>query len=253
MRERILGELEACEAERNVSVAYAVESGSRCWGFAGNDSDYDVRFVYVRPRDGYLTLCDVRDVIDWHQDDELDVVGWDLSKFLRLLRKSNPSVFEWLDSTIVYRESESFSSVRELSKACFDPVSSARHYYGMAMKHDARYLQNVRCTPKRYLYVVRSLLGCEWSICEQTPVPMAFSELMGSMLEPHMVPTVTELVDSMRSGMGKVTCDNIPALDTWIHAREDTLRAQMDGMRHKKQVPWHEIDSVFIKMLDSEA
>ena len=56
------------------------------WGFASRDSDYDVRFLYVRRRD----------VIEQPIADDLDVSGWELRKALRLLRKSNPPPFDKL-------------------------------------------------------------------------------------------------------------------------------------------------------------
>ena len=90
----IVDKLHEIEAEENVRILLAVESGSRAWGFASPDSDYDVRFLYVRRAEDYLRLDAVRDVIEWPIDDELDINGWDLQKALRLLYKSNPTLFE---------------------------------------------------------------------------------------------------------------------------------------------------------------
>ena len=80
----------------------AIESGSRAWGFASPDSDYDVRFIYVRKFEDYLKLEKVRDVIEWKLDDVLDINGWDIKKTLQLLHNLNPTVFEWCASPIVY-------------------------------------------------------------------------------------------------------------------------------------------------------
>ena len=49
--QRVRHALAQVEAERNVRVLFACESGSRAWGFASRDSDYDVRFLYVHRRD----------------------------------------------------------------------------------------------------------------------------------------------------------------------------------------------------------
>ncbi len=67
-------------------------------GGASPDSAYDVRFIYIRPKEYYLRLEKTRDVIEWQLDDTLDINGWDIQKMLRLLYKSNPTVFEWSKS-----------------------------------------------------------------------------------------------------------------------------------------------------------
>jgi len=106
----ILERLAAIEHTELVHILYACESGSRAWGFASPDSDYDVRFIYVRPRDWYLSI-DLerrRDVIERPIEGVLDINGWDLRKALQLMRKSNPPLFEWLHSPLVYRAQAEF-------------------------------------------------------------------------------------------------------------------------------------------------
>lgn len=100
MRKVIIEKLQQIEKQENVRILHAVESGSRAWGFESPDSDFDVRFIYVRPRDYYLKLEQTRDVLEFPINDLLDVNGWDLQKALRLLHRSNPSVFEWFKSPI---------------------------------------------------------------------------------------------------------------------------------------------------------
>lgn len=92
--------LKEIEKEYNVTVLWAVESGSRAWGFASPDSDFDVRFIYKRNASDYLKLNPDRDVIELPIDDTWDVSGWDLDKTLKLLQKSNPTLYEWLQSPI---------------------------------------------------------------------------------------------------------------------------------------------------------
>jgi uncharacterized protein len=76
----IISRIQKTELEHNVKVIYAIESGSRAWGFASPNSDFDVRFVYVRPKEWYLTIDveDKRDVIEYPIVDEIDINGWDL-------------------------------------------------------------------------------------------------------------------------------------------------------------------------------
>lgn len=113
--------LKEVEEKENVTVIMAVESGSRAWGFASKDSDYDVRFLYVRRREDYLKLQPPRDVIEWQLDEVLDINGWDIRKALVLLYKSNPTLFEWCNSPIVYRTSRKFDDFRALALRYFHP------------------------------------------------------------------------------------------------------------------------------------
>src|SRR5580693_1365673 len=111
MRDEILAALRSIEAEAQVRVLLAIESGSRAWGFASPDSDYDVRFIYVRPKADYLKLEDTKDFIDWELDETLDINGWDLSKALKLFHKSNATLFEWANSPVVYRTTDEWKDI----------------------------------------------------------------------------------------------------------------------------------------------
>lgn len=94
MEALIKQKLREIELRENCRILLAVESGSRAWGFASPDSDYDVRFIYVRPKENYLRLDRMCDVIQVPINDVLDINGWDVDKTLRLLHKSNPTVFD---------------------------------------------------------------------------------------------------------------------------------------------------------------
>ena len=109
MLEIIKAKLKEIEEKERVRIIHAVESGSRAWGFASPDSDYDVRFIYIRKPEAYMHLEKTRDVIEWQLDDTLDINGWDLQKALRLLHRSNPTLFEWNESPIVYRTTEAWA------------------------------------------------------------------------------------------------------------------------------------------------
>ena len=112
VRARIGAELEDIEQREGVRIFYACESGSRAWGFPSTDSDYDVRFLYARPSDWYLSINveTKRDVIERPIVDVWDVNGWDIRKALQLLKKSNPPLLEWLHSPVVYRETGDFAA-----------------------------------------------------------------------------------------------------------------------------------------------
>lgn len=195
MRERVLDELARIERERNVTVLYACESGSRAWGFASTDSDYDVRFVYVEKPDWFVQVDTARDVIERPLDDELDVSGWELRKALGLLRKSNPTLLEWLDSPLVYRsESAATSRLRALAEAFYSPPAARNHYLSMAKKNFRGYLQGDSVRFKKYFYVLRPLLAVRWIDQGLGRPPMTFADLLNTVDDPSLLEEVAQLL-----------------------------------------------------------
>ncbi|SMC29667.1 hypothetical protein SAMN02745857_04002 [Andreprevotia lacus DSM 23236] len=183
VRNRIQTELDAIEARRDVKVLFACESGSRGWGFASPDSDYDVRFIYVHKLDWYLQVEPQRDVIEMPISDELDISGWELRKALQLLRGSNPTLFEWLDSPVIYREDATLAStLRALAPGFFSSRKGRWHYLAMAHKNFRGYLQGDTVRLKKYLYVLRPLLASQWVDEGRGMPPMRFAELADVMV-----------------------------------------------------------------------
>jgi len=190
--EQALAELETAE---QVTILYACESGSRAWGFESEDSDYDVRFVYLRPTAWYLTIQAKRDVIEKPIDDELDVSGWDLTKALELLRKSNPPLLEWLQSPIVYRQTSSFvARMRGLMAEYYSPISCMYHYLHMAENNFRKYLKGEQVWTKKYFYVLRPVLACIWIERGHGVVPIEFGKLVDRVVDDR---TLRDEIDAL--------------------------------------------------------
>ena len=238
-------ELDALELERNVSVLFACESGSRAWGFASPDSDYDVRFVYTRGLACYLGLERRRDVIEWRLDDVLDINGWDLGKLLRLMRGSNPTVFEWLASPIVYRELPAFSQVRELASTAFQPKPCVYHYLRMATRNYEAFLLGETVKTKKYFYAIRPLLAARWILDERAPAPMRFDELAEAKLDTAVAPLVNELLREKISEPERETHPRIDALNAWIESKIAGIEAEIANMEKLKNPSWEPFDDVF--------
>ena len=201
-RAAVLDALENIEREHDVKILFACESGSRGWGFSSPDSDYDARFVYVHQKDWYLTVNELtgpgqpqRDVIELPIDDELDVSGWDLRKALRLLSKSNPTLSEWLRSPIVYRQNpEVAAALVRLADEFYSPVAAWHHYFSMAKSNFRGYLKGERIRTKKYLYVLRPVLACQWIEAHEGPPPMAFEILLDRLMP---VGAVRDAIDAL--------------------------------------------------------
>ncbi|WP_310630159.1 nucleotidyltransferase domain-containing protein [Paraburkholderia sp.] len=238
MRARVLAELDDIERKHDVKVLFACESGSRGWGFASPDSDYDVRFVYVHRREWYLKVEPQRDVIERPLDDVLDVSGWELRKALQLLHRSNPTLLEWLDSPVVYREDVRWAPrLRSMAEAFFSPMRGRHHYLSMAKKNFRGYLQGETVRYKKYLYVLRPLLAVRWIDMGLGMPPMRFADLVaGTVKEAAVVAEVDALLEvQMRAGEGE------------YGARRPAVHALIVGMLGEAEVgreykrPWGEV------------
>lgn len=184
MKQHIQQQLKRIEQEEQVVILYACESGSRAWGFPSQDSDYDVRFIYVRPVEWYLSIFDKRDVIERPISDSLDMSGWDLKKALGLFRKSNPPLLEWLESPLKYWERHSIAGqIRSISPLSFSPKSCMYHYLNMAKGNYRMYLQGEFVKIKKYFYVLRPILACEWIKRYNEMPPVEFEQLTDRLLE----------------------------------------------------------------------
>lgn len=171
MEINIIQSLKKLEEQENVRILFACEAGSRAWGTNSVDSDYDVRFIYIREVNWYLQLYEGRDVIEVATDQNVEVVGWDLKKALRLLQKSNPSLLEWIHSPIIYKSEYPFTlKLKELSKMAFSTTSTVYHYVNMARKNYQFFQKEKRFTTKRYLNILRPLIACLW-ILENEEMP----------------------------------------------------------------------------------
>ena len=186
IKEDIVNRLKHIESEHDVRILWAIESGSRSWGFESPDSDYDVRFIYAHKREWYLSIEEERDVITPPINGVFDFSGWDLRKALRLFRKSNPVFFEWIVSPYVYHRSGNFiSKIRKLARKYYSHKAGAYHYLHMAEHNYKAYLENkTEVNLKKYFYVLRPLLNIRWLMERKGLIPMSFVKTLDSVAVP---------------------------------------------------------------------
>ena len=252
MRDVILRKLAEIEAREGVTILHAVESGSRAWGFPSPDSDYDVRFFYMRPRDFYLRLDSPRDVIEVPVDSVLDINGWDLDKTFRLLHRGNPTLFEWSQSPVVYRTTELFQSFQPIIQAHFVAKSGLWHYLSMAKKNYRGYLRGETVRVKKYFYVLRPLLACRWILDRGTPPPMAFSALAEAELEPELREAVAALLSMKMTTPELGMAPRIDTLNAFIETNLPLLQAQVEALPAEKPKDWDMLNRLFLSALASQ-
>lgn len=227
MEERIKASLLEIERGEGVHIFYACESGSRAWGFPSADSDYDVRFLYLRPTDWYLSV-DVekrRDVIERPITDELDISGWDIRKALMLLRKSNPPLLEWLGSPIVYQENFGIADkLRNLLPEYYSPGACVHHYLHMAQGNYREYLKGDVVWVKKYFYVLRPLLAIKWIEESEEVVPMEFQVLIERTVgDRELKAIIADLIEQKKDGRELDRGPAIPRLSEFVRAELERL------------------------------
>jgi hypothetical protein len=227
VRQEIDRRLAAIERVEDVRLLLAVESGSRAWGFPSPDSDYDVRFIYVRPRDWYLALEPGRDVIEEPITDDIDLNGWDIRRTLGLLLSSNAIVSEWLSSPIRYRPDDPATSrLVDLVRRTFNPRGVALHYANLGRNAAERWLRRDEDVPvKRYFYALRPALAIRTLRLDPTKLPpMNLQDLVAaSDLATPIVDTISELVEAKSRTRELGNARRAPELDDLI--RDELSRA----------------------------
>jgi predicted nucleotidyltransferase len=225
VRAEIEKTLARVEREHAVKVLFACESGSRGWGFASPDSDYDVRFVYAHRVDWYLTVFPGRDVIELPINDIYDVSGWDLRKALGLLRNGNATLVEWLSSPVVYMADQAFlTSVRAAAQEVYRPERAFHHYLHMARKNYREHLRGELVRLKKYLYVLRPLLACLWIEQQRGPVPMRFQDLVDALVtENALKAAIDELLAIKRRALESEHGAAMPVINQFLEFHLERL------------------------------
>jgi predicted nucleotidyltransferase len=250
-REIINKKITEIETEHNVKILYAVESGSRAWGFDSVDSDYDIRFIYAHNKNWYLNILPKRDVIEYPIIDDFDYSGWDLRKTLVLLNKSNPVLFEWLKSPIVYyKDAFFYETMDELSTDYFSSIASIYHYLNMAAGNYKLCLQEEQVTIKKYLYVLRPILACKWIENYKEAPPMDFQKLLAQLQDKELINKINELVLKKKTGKELSSEAKITILIDFIEGELKHIKETANTFDPKKRSSEKKLENGFIKILD---
>jgi predicted nucleotidyltransferase len=249
----ILDRLKRAEAEHDIKVLLAVESGSRAWGFASPNSDYDARFIYLNRRDWYLSVSleEQRDVIEYPIVDEIDINGWDLRKALRLFWKSNPAFVEWIQSPIVYAECGSFAqAVRAMLPEVYSCERGIHHYRSMAKTNYRGYLKADLVLLKKYFYVLRPLLAVRWLEKYGTAAPIEFDKLLTLIADqPALTGAIDALLERKRQSPEMGLSPQIPEIHGFIEDELERLEA-LKPARPERQELVSQLSRLFRTTLD---
>jgi uncharacterized protein len=238
-------ELQQLEREQEIKILYACESGSRAWGFPSPDSDYDVRFIYLRPLEWYLSIEDRSDTIDLPVNSLLDINGWDLRKALKLFKGSNSAIYEWIQSPIIYQSDRQLTTeLLDLAPSYYACRAGIHHYLNMTIGCYREHLQSDVVKLKKYFYALRPILAAKWIVTDRTFPPMVFSKLLE--LINHRQDVLTEidrLLTIKATANESATIANSLILNEFIRSEIE------DYERAVKLIPKHETDSLVLNEL----
>lgn len=253
IKEEILRRLQAVEREHEIKILFAVESGSRAWGFASANSDYDVRFVYTHPADWYLAidLEDKRDVIEYPIVDDIDLNGWDIRKALRLFWKSNPTFIEWIQASFHYLNYGSFfNAVRHLLPTVYNIDKGIHHYRSMAKTNYRGYLQGDLVPLKKYFYVLRPLLAVRWLEVHAEVAPIEFDRLLSVVDDHDLLCNIEALLARKKVAREREVAPPIRRLNAFIEAELERLERDQRPGGPEREAKTEDLNKVFRHTLD---
>lgn len=249
MQNIIIEKLREIEKSENIKILLAVESGSRAWGFASPDSDFDVRFIYVRPKEFYLKLDKTRDVIELPINDELDISGWDLKKALTLLHNSNPTLFEWLSSPIVYCKTDFIDKYSEKINSYFSVKKSLYHYLHMAENNNHEFLRDDTVKLKKYFYVLRPVLACKWILEHKSQPPMRFVELLNAQLPDYIRGEVDKLLEIKINSPEIKMINRIEIINDYLEHSIEDIKQSLEIILPDTDKSWNQLNEIFLSEL----
>ncbi len=253
---KIMAELAGLEKEHDIRILFAIESGSRAWGFPSPDSDYDVRFVYLRPLDSYLTLNPPRDVVELPIDDLLDINGWDIKKALGLMLKSNPVLLEWLQSPIRYMWNEAAcSDLMALVQKTAYGQSCLHHYLSLGQRQRRVYIEGKSAVNlKKYFYVVRPAMAIRWlRLNPDIMPPMNFHDLKDGIGLPDDLTSELDILLEKKSRSKELgQAEPIKLIDQFLDAEFAWAEEAVKECHKERPDLTTEADDLFRKLINEE-
>lgn len=252
MKDTIVENLIKLEREHDIKVIFAVESGSRSTGIPSQDSDYDVRFIYVHRLEWYLSIDEKRETLELPISERLDLNGWELRKSLRLLRKSNPHLFEWLHSGILYAQATTFlEKIKLLENEVFSAKPALFHYLNMAKRNAADYFHSEKIKTKNYFYVLRPVLACLWIEKYRTFPPVELQYLVPKLIQPAEIKQeIGTIIERKVAGITETSKEEFRKLSQFLQHELERIEEVAYNWNEKKDDITPQLNKLFREILE---
>ena len=241
--------LKELEKEYGIRVLYAAESGSRAWGTNAPDSDFDIRFLYIRPREDYLLLEPLRDVLEFPIADGWDMAGWDLRKLLQLLHNANTQVYEWFHSPVVYVNDGFSERIRPVLDACFSAKTAVYHYVHQAELKMKQALRAESPKVKHYLYVLQHYGAARWVLEYWEAAPVSYSAVTEMLPEEYRQEAGKLLVQKITRRDQPLMPHDLQ-LEAWAEAEKKRIQQLLDAMPKAAEQDWEMLNRFFLSELE---
>ncbi|WP_318503501.1 nucleotidyltransferase domain-containing protein [Bacillus sp. T3] len=252
MKDTIVENLKKLEQQHDIKVIFAVESGSRSTGIPSQDSDYDVRFIYVHRLEWYLSIDEKRETLEVPISDHLDLNGWELRKSLRLLRKSNPHLFEWLHSGIQYAKVTTFlEKIKSLEQEAFSAKPALFHYLNMAKRNATDFFQSDIIKTKNYFYVLRPVLACLWIEKYRTFPPVELRDLVTKLIQSAEINQEIEtIIERKVAGITETSKAEFQKLKQFLQLELERIEGVANNWSEEKVNLTPQLNKLFREILE---
>lgn len=171
-------------------------------------------------------------------------------KVLKQFSKGNATLFEWSGSPIVYRTTEDWGRIREVSKQYFSEKTAVCHYFGIANSTYQGYLLGDTVRYKKYFYALRSLLAAQYIENYHTSPPVLFSDLLRLDMPQELRKVIDELLEIKKHTTEKEESSHIPEIIDFIESelvRQKEISANMPDDHNKD---WGALNRIFAEIID---
>jgi len=247
MKNQIQTYLKQLEKDYNIKILFACEAGSRAWGVASPNSDHNIRIIYIRPLEWYLSIKDKPDYFTISNNDQIDIEAWDFKKALSLLSQSNTILIEWLQSPRINIGCPAFfNQISDLSKKYFLPRKSIYHYLGLSNALIKKHFEKETIPIKKYFMIMRSMLASLWIKTHQSPVPVAFSDLLSVVEDqPKTLLAIHQLMRLKKETKEGKPIKRIDVLDQFIFDKRKACSIYAESLPKQQLNDLENIDTFF--------
>lgn len=198
----IIPHLKSIEHEYGVIVLFASLAGSRLWGLESEDSDWDVRFIYIHTSMYYKMRETSEEGIVKAYADNVELTGWNLKHFLTQLGNGNPVCHETLSARTLYTNNQPYLvTMKNIAERFFQPLNAYYYYLGLYLVNEKSFEGGGDAPLKNVLFALCAILSCIWVETNKSFAPTDVDALLdGTGVAIRHYNLIKDLVAKKRDG-----------------------------------------------------